>query len=81
MDFSWLYNIWSDKLIASWWQILLISLFFLITNSIIFVAMWHMRMGVIIEYGFPKRNKKTVKKHLINYSRLDHLLLIRLSKV
>lgn len=58
---------------------LLIGLFFVTMNTGIFLAMWYVRHGIACEYGYPKRNKKSMKKKLAQYSMLDKLLLIRLT--
>lgn len=72
-------KLWNDHLSIEWWKMLLIGMFFLLTNTIIFFAMWYVRRGVALECGYPKRSKKTMKKKLAAYSMIDHVLLIRLT--
>ena len=49
-------------------------------NICIFLAMWYVRRGVVCEYGYPKRNKKSMKKRLATHSKLDNLLLLKLTR-
>lgn len=76
MDIS---ALWNDNIYIEWWKMLLIGLFFVTMNTSIFLAMWYVRRGIACEYGYPKRNKKSMKKKLAQYSVLEHLLLIRLT--
>lgn len=71
--------LWNDNICIEWWKMLLIGLFFVGMNTGIFLAMWYVRRGIVCEYGYPKRNKKSIKKKLAQYSILDNLLLIRLT--
>lgn len=73
-------TLWHDNISIEWWKMLLIGLFFISMNIIIFLAMWYVRHGIVCEYGYPKRNKKAIKKKLSSHSILDNLLLIRLSR-
>lgn len=73
-------TLWNDNINIAWWKMLLIGLFFLTMNTSIFLAMWYVRCGIACEYGYPKRNKKFMKKKLTQYSVLDNLLLIRLTR-
>lgn len=72
--------LWNDNIYIAWWKMLLIGLFFIVVNFTIFLAMWYVRRGIVCEYGYPKRNKKSIKRMLASYSILDNLLLIRLSR-
>lgn len=72
--------LWHDSIAIEWWKMLLIGLFFLALNLCIFLAMWYVRRGSIIEYGYPKRNKKSIKKKLASYSFWDNLFLLRLCR-
>lgn len=72
--------LWHDNITIAWWKMLLIGLFFIGTNISIFLATWYVRRSVVFEFGYPKRNKKTIRKRLASYSVLDNLLLIRLTR-
>lgn len=72
-------TLWNDNISIEWWKMLLIGLFFVAMNISIFLAMWYVRRGVVCEYGYPKRNKKSMKKKLASYSTLGNLLLIRIT--
>lgn len=76
-----LYTLIKDNITISWWQMLLIGLFFLILNLVIFIATWYVHKECIVEYGYPKRNAKAMKKITSQYSLLDNLLLIRITKM
>ncbi len=73
-------EIWNDRLPIKWWPMFWMGLFFLVANTVIFLAMWYVRRGVAIEYGYPKRNRKTMRKKLAKYSLLENILLLRLTK-
>jgi hypothetical protein len=75
MDMS---ALWCNNISIAWWEMLLIGIFFIAVNLIIFLAMWYVRRAVLCECGYPKRNKKSIKKKLKSYTVLDNLLLIRL---
>ena len=59
---------------------LLIGLFFLALNLLIFLASWYIRYGVVCEYGYPKRNKKSLKKKIAAQSRSEKLFLLRFTQ-
>ena len=80
MNFDQLIKLIEDDINISWWKMLFIGSFFLLINLGIFVAMWYTRRGIIIEYGFPKRNRKSIKKKISNYSIIEKIILIRLSR-
>lgn len=69
--------LWNDNMDIEWWRMLLIGLFFLVVNAVIFLAMWCWRLSTVREYGYPKRSRKTVKKRFSVYSTWEKLLLIR----
>lgn len=71
-------SIWHDSISVGFFQMLLLGLFFLIADTVLFLAMWYMFRGAIIEYGYPKRSRKAMEKKLKSYSKLEELLLIRL---
>ena len=73
-------TLWYDNISIEWWKMLLIGLFFITINLSIFLTMWYVRRGIVCEYGYPKRNKKSIKKRLSAHSVLGQLLLIRLSR-
>ena len=72
--------LWYSNITIAWWKMLLMGLFFLGMNICIFLAMWYVRRGVACEYGYPKRNKKSMKKLLASHSKLDSLLLLKLTR-
>lgn len=72
--------LWHDNISIVWWKMLLIGAFFLMLNSGIFLSMLYFRRGVAIEYGYPKRNKKSLRKRLANHSIWDKLLLFRITR-
>jgi hypothetical protein len=80
MDFQWIQRLWNDHADFAWWQMLLIGLFFLVLNFGIFIAMWYVRRGVAIKCGYPKRNKKQIKKRMKLYTVVDSILLIRITR-
>lgn len=73
----WVIELWHDNIDIEWWKMLLIGLFCLVVNAIIFLAMWYCRLGTVKEYGYPKRSRKALKKRFAVYSVWDKLWLIR----
>ncbi len=73
-------TLWNDNITIEWWKMLFIGLFFMAVNLTIFLAMWYVRRNIVCEYGYPKRNRKSMKKRMAAQSVLDNLLLIRLSR-
>jgi len=73
-------TLWNDNITIGWWQMLLIGLFFLAVNCAIFLLMLYIRTDVVCEYGFPKRDDAYTKRKQLYYSRIDRILLIRLTR-
>lgn len=71
--------LWNDSITIEWWKMLIIGFFLLSMNIIIFLAMWYVRRDVIIEYGYPKRNKKNLRKRLKSHSKAESFFLLRLT--
>ena len=69
----------NDALLDLWWQILPISIFMFLCNSIFFLVIWYIRRGAVIEYGYPKRSTKAMNKKMKAYSKLDEILLLRVT--
>ncbi|MBR2724595.1 MAG: hypothetical protein IKB72_04080 [Ruminococcus sp.] len=79
--FGFIKNIWTENTSFEWWQILLISFFFLMCNTVLFFALWLLSKWSITEYGYPKRKSKYIKKHVTNdFTFFDHILLLKLAK-
>ena len=72
-------ELWNDDISIEWWKMLLIGIAFLTINIIIFLAMWYYRRNVVIECGYPKRNRKSIKKKISAYSFVENILLLRLT--
>jgi hypothetical protein len=73
-------KLWHDDVVIEWGLMLLIGLFFLAANCAIFLLMLYIRTGVVCEYGFPKRDDEYTKRKQLYYSRIDRILLIRLTR-
>ena len=73
-------ELWNDKITIELWKMILIGLFFFVMNLTIFIAMWYVRQGVICEYGYPKRNRRSLKKKIATYSILGKLSLVCLTR-
>ncbi len=72
-------KMWTDDISIAWWKMLLIGVFMVMMNFGIFFAMWYVRREVAIEVGYPKRNRKSMKKRLSKYSVWEELWLFRLT--
>lgn len=73
----WIVELWRDNIDIEWWRMLLIGLFLLVANAIIFMATWYLRLSTVKEYGYPKRSRKALKKRFSTFSAREKLLLIR----
>ena len=80
MEFQWFISLWSDNISIAWWKMLLIGTFFLALDFLIFIASWFIRREIILECGYPKRNRKTINKRVSTFSVLERFLLLRLVK-
>lgn len=78
---DWLIEIWNEKVDIVYWKILLISLFLLLMNVVLFFALWYVHRGAIIRYGYPKRKAKYVEKLTKEFSFIDNILLFKLAKL
>lgn len=77
--FYFIKSIWNESTSFEWWQTLLISCFFLLCNTVLFLALWIISKRSITEYGYPKRKSKYIKKNITNdFNFLDHVLLLKL---
>ena len=79
MSFQRFFELCNDSLVIEWWKMLIMGMFFLLADIIIFIAMWYVRHGTAVEVGYPKRNKKYIKKKLQDYSFFDKLFLVRIT--
>jgi len=73
-------DMWTTANTYLWWQMLLIGLFFLICDFVMFIAAWWIAKDHIVECGYPKRSRKSIIKRWKPYSFLDKLFLIRLCR-
>ena len=62
-----------------WWQMLIIGIIMLALNLVLFLVFTYVRVGNVLEYGFPKIKNKTLRKKIKSYSLLDRILLIKLT--
>ena len=77
---DWLIENWNTRIDIYYWKILLISLFLLLMDVVIFFALWYVHRGAIIRYGYPKRKEKYVEKLTKEFSFIDKILLFKLAK-
>ena len=73
-------KLWNDNITIEWWSMLLIGFFFLAANCGIFWMMLYIRTAVVCEYGYPKRNDAHMKKKQLYYSKIERILLFRLTR-
>ena len=79
MDLQWIGRIWTQSADVEWWLMLIIGFILLLCNIILFLVMWFARQNVVIEFGYPKRNRKYMKKILSNHSFIQNLLLYKVT--
>lgn len=69
-------DFWNGHSHFAWWQSLLICLFFLLANSLLFLAVWYLHRETILECGY--KNVKAARKRFKEQSPVEKLLLTRL---
>ena len=70
-------NLWNDHAHYSWWQALLIGLFFLSFNAAVFFVTWYLHREAILECGY--KNAKAARKRFKTQTPSEKLMLTRLS--
>ena len=81
MPLSFTYSInelWTSHIAMGRWEAILIASFFLLCNIVIYLALWCMLRGFIMEYGYPRLKAKTLKKRLKNDSRVEKICMFHL---
>lgn len=73
-------ELWRTHTPMPWWQVLLIAAFILLLDAGICVVHWFSQRGRILEYGYPRVRKKTLKKRLKNESFLEKVFMVRLCR-
>lgn len=61
LDYS-LWELWQQKVNFTITQTLFIGLFFLICGLVLCAANWYIQVGIIAEFGYPKRSKREKRK-------------------
>lgn len=69
---------WNMNRDYSWWVSVLIGLFCLVAFGGLSILMVYVREECVIEYGYPKKKSKQVRKKISQYPILDRLFLLRL---
>ena len=77
MDIS---KLWLEDTAVEWGYMLLTGLFFFAANVFLFGLMLYLRTSVVCEYGFPKRDNAYTKTKQLYYSRVERILLLRLTR-
>ena len=70
-------NLWNESPQFNGWQSIYISLFFMFCNVVLFFSLWFVSRWLIVEYGYPKRKNKYIKKISKDFTVIDHILLIK----
>lgn len=71
---------WRENPDYTWWQAYLIGSFFFFCDCLFVITFTFMRKCVIVEYGYPKRKNKYIKRMMKDYSIWDHVSLFKLAK-
>ena len=57
-----LWELWQQKVDFTITQTIFIGLFFLICGLVLCAANWYIQVGIIAEFGYPKRSKREKRK-------------------
>lgn len=69
-------NLWNTHAHYAWWQAVLIGLFFLAVDAVIFFVVWYLHRETILECGY--KNAKSARKRFHKQTPAEKLLLTRL---
>ena len=73
-------KLFHENITIEGWKMFLIGLVILVFNFVLFLAMWYVRRETVFEVGYPKRNKKYIKKRMRDYSFLNKIFLFKISR-
>ncbi len=77
--FDFVCKLWNENVQFIWYQSVLIGLTFYLFDFVIFVVQYFLRKNAILEYCFPKRSKKFLKKLMSKYSLFEKIFLYRIA--
>lgn len=66
LDYS-LWELWQQKVDFTITQTIFIGLFFLICGLVLCAANWYIQVGIIAEFGYPKRSKREKRKGTLTW--------------
>lgn len=62
-----LWELWQQKVDFTITQTIFIGLFFLICGLVLCAANWYIQVGIITEFGYPKRSKREKRKGTLTW--------------
>ncbi len=62
-----LWELWQQKVDFTITQTIFIGLFFLICGLVLCAANWYIQVGIIAEFGYPKRSKREKRKGTLTW--------------
>lgn len=66
LDYS-LWELWQQKVYFTITQTIFTGLFFLICGLVLCAANWYIQVGIIAEFGYPKRSKREKRKGTLTW--------------
>lgn len=67
-----LWELWQQKVDFTITQTIFIGLFFLICGLVLCAANWYIQVGIIAEFGYPKRSKREKRKGNLTWIKQFH---------
>lgn len=73
-------KLWNTPSIYTRAEATILATILLLMNLVSFVVQWYLQYDGVLEYGFPKRGRKYIKKRISQYSLFQRILIFPLVK-
>ena len=73
------HNLWTTNSTVTWGKMLLVGLLFITFDLVFFLVFWFLRQEVAIEWGYPQRRRKYMKRKLASHTFGERITLLKLT--